>query len=217
LACRHDRFSYFVVPFHEKMFNPFTATTGNRKDNDMAISMYAASAPTFVQFLTSLSANLDKTTAHAAAKKIDPAIYLRTRLYPDMHPLAMQVGLANRHAINACARLAGIAPLVLPTAEPSMDDLKQRLDQTIRYLSGFTPAQLDGTEDKEIVAKYPSGIERRFTGQAMLLSLSLPNFYFHISAAHCILRHCGIDIGKKDFNSAQHRFSGACACQPAKV
>ncbi len=74
----------------------------------MAISMYAASAPTFVQFLTSLLANLDKTNAHAAAKKIDPAIYLRTRLYPDMLPLATQVSLANRQAINACARLAGV-------------------------------------------------------------------------------------------------------------
>ena len=183
----------------------------------MAISMYAASAPTFVQFLTSLLANLDKTTAHAAAKKIDPAIYLRTRLYPDMLPLATQVSLANRQAINACARLAGVDPLVLPSAEPSMDELKQRLDQTIRYLNGFTPAQLDGTEDKEIVVKYPSGVERRFTGQAMLLSFSLPNFYFHVTAAHCILRHCGIDIGKKDFNSAQQLFSGACACQPVKA
>lgn len=182
----------------------------------MAISMYAASAPTFVQFLTSLSANLDKTATRAADKNIDPANYLRTRLYPDMLPLAMQVGLANRQAINACARLAGVAPLVLPTAEPSMDDLKQRLDQTIRYLNGFTPAQLDGTEGKEIVIKYPSDVERRFTGQAMLLSFSLPNFYFHVTAAHCILRHCGIDIGKKDFNSAQQLFSGACNCQPVK-
>ena len=183
----------------------------------MAISMYAASAPTFVQFLTSLSADLEKTAAHAAARKIDPANYLRTRLYPDMLPLATQVGLANRQAINACARLAGVDPLVLPSAEPSMDDLRQRLDQSIRYLNGFTPAQLDGTEDKEIAAKYPSGVERRFTGQAMLLSFSLPNFYFHVTTAHCILRHCGIDIGKKDFNSAQHQFSGTCACQPVKA
>lgn len=183
----------------------------------MAISIYAASVPTFVQFLTSLSADLDKTAAHAASRKIDPAIYLRTRLYPDMLPLAMQVSLANRQAINACARLAGVDPLVLPTAEPSMDDLKQRLDQTIGYLNGFTPEQLDGTEDNEIVAKYPSGVERRFSGEAMLLAFSLPNFYFHVTAAHCILRHCGIDIGKKDFNSAQQLFSGNCACQPVKA
>lgn len=183
----------------------------------MAISMYAASAPTFVQFLTSLSTNLDKAASYAAAKNIDPTIYLRTRLYPDMLPLAMQVGLANRQAINTCARLAGVDPLVLPTAEPSMDDLKQRIDETIRYLNGFSRAQLDGTDDKSIVVKYPSGVERRFTGGAMLLSFSLPNFYFHVTVAHCILRHCGIDVGKKDFNSAQHLFSGACACQPAKT
>src|SRR3972149_6264679 len=109
-------------------------------------------------------------------------------------PPTPPLSLANRQAINACARLAGVDPLMLPTAEPSMDELKQRLDQTIRYLNGFTPAQLDGTGDKENVGKYPSGVERRFTGQAMLLSLSLPNFYFHVNAAHFILGHCGMDI-----------------------
>lgn len=165
----------------------------------MAISMYKACAPIFVQFLTSLSTILDKTAAHAEAKKIDPAVFLHMRLFPDMFNFARQVGEANRHAANACARLAGVDLLTFPTNEPNMAELKERIGTAIDFVKGFKPAQIDGTEDKEIVIKFPNGGERRFTGQSLLLNFSLPNFYFHVTTAYDILRHGGIEIGKRDF------------------
>lgn len=165
----------------------------------MTVSMYQASAPIFVQFLTSLSAILDKAAAHAEAKKIDPAVLLSTRLYPDMFPLARQVGEANRHAVSACARLAAVEPPVFPTTDPSIPELKERIAKAIDFVKSFKPAQIDGTDDKEIVIKFPSGAERQFTGQSLLLNFSLPNFYFHVTTAFDILRHCGVEIGKRDF------------------
>jgi len=165
----------------------------------MTISMYKASVPLFVQFLTSLSAILDKAAAHAEAKKIDPAVLLNMRLYPDMFHLARQVGEANRHAVSACARLAAVEPPVFPTTEPSIPELKERIAKAIDFIKSFKPAQIDGTDDKEIVIKFPSGAERKFTGQSLLLNFSLPNFYFHVTTAFDILRHCGVEIGKRDF------------------
>ncbi len=165
----------------------------------MAISMYKASVPIFVQFLTSLSAVLDKMAAHAEAKKIDPAVFLNMRLYPDMFPLSRQVSEANRHAVNTCARLAGVELPVLPTTEPNISELKERIAKAIDFVKSIKPAQIDGTEDKEIVIKFPSGAERRFIGQSLLLNFSLPNFYFHTTTAYDILRHGGVEIGKRDF------------------
>jgi uncharacterized protein len=165
----------------------------------MTISMYKASVPIFVQFLDSLSAILDKAAAHAEAKKIDPAVLLHMRLCPDMFHLARQVAEANRHAANACARLAGVDLPAAPTGEPNITELKGRIANTIEYIKAFKPAQIDGTEDKEIVIKFPSGDERRFTGQSLLLNFHMPNFYFHVTTAYDILRHGGVEIGKRDF------------------
>ena len=165
----------------------------------MTISMYKASVPIFVQYLTSLSTLLDKTAAHAEAKKIDPAVFLNLRLYPDMFHFARQVGEANRHAANACARLAGVDLFTFPPTEPSLTELKDRTGKAIDFVKSFKPAQIDGTEAKEIVIKFPSGDERRFTGQSLLLNFHLPNFYFHLTTAYDILRHAGVEIGKRDF------------------
>jgi hypothetical protein len=164
----------------------------------MTISMYKASAPIFVQFLTSLSAVLDKAAAHAEAKKIDPAVLLNTRLYADMFPLVRQVREATSHAANACGRLAGIELLTFANTEASIPELKERIAKTIDFIKGLKPAQIDGTEDKEITIKGTSG-ERKFTGQLLLLNFSLPNFYFHYTTAYDILRHCGVELAKRDF------------------
>jgi hypothetical protein len=145
----------------------------------MTISMYKASAPIFVQFLTSLSAVLDKAAAHAEAKKIDPAVLLNARLYPDMFPLVRQVREATSHAANACGRLAGADLLTFANTEASIPDLKERIAKTIDFVKGLKAAQIDGTEDKDITIKFPSGNERKFTGQVWLLNFSLPNFFFH--------------------------------------
>jgi uncharacterized protein len=145
----------------------------------MTISMYKASAPIFVQFLTSLSAVLHKAAAHAEAKKIDPAVLLNMRLNPDMYPLARQVREATNHAARACGGMAGAEQPTFTNTEASIPELKERIARTIDFIKGLKPAQIDGTEDKEITIKFPSGAERKFTGQALLLNFSLPNFYFH--------------------------------------
>ena len=165
----------------------------------MTISMYKASAPIFVQFLTSLSAVLDKAAAHAEAKKIDAGVLLNARLYPDMFSLVRQVREATSHAASACGRLAGAELLTFANTEASIPELKERIARTIDFIKGLKPAQIDGTEDKEITIKFPSGAERKFTGQALLLNFSLPNFYFHYTTAYDILRHCGVEVGKRDF------------------
>jgi hypothetical protein len=163
----------------------------------MTISMYKASVPIFVQFLTSLSTVLDKAAAHAEA--IDPAVLLNARLYPDMFPLVRQVREATSHAANACGRLAGAELLTFANTEVSIPDLKGRTAKTIDFIKGLKQAQIDGTEDKEITIKFPSGNERKFTGQVWLLNFSLPNFYFHYTTAYDILRNCGVELAKRDF------------------
>jgi hypothetical protein len=165
----------------------------------MTISLYKISAPVFVQFLTSLSAVLDKAAAHCEAKKIEPSALLNMRLAPDMYPLVRQVRAATDHAINGTARLAGAELLSFPNTEASFGDLKERIAKTIDFVKGFKPAQIDGTEDKEIKITFPSGATREFTGQSLLLTNSLPNFYFHCTTAYDILRHCGVELGKRDF------------------
>jgi hypothetical protein len=165
----------------------------------MTVSMYKISVPIFVQFLTALSAVLDKAAAHCEAKKIDPAALLSARLFPDMYPLARQVRAASDHAVNSTARLAGAEPPALPTAEARFVDLKDRLDKAIAFVKNFKAAQIDGTEDKAIKITFPSGATRDFTGQSLLLGNSLPNFYFHCTTAYDILRHCGVEVGKRDF------------------
>jgi hypothetical protein len=165
----------------------------------MTISMYKASAPIFVQYLTSLSAVLDKAAAFAEAKKVDPAVLLNTRLAPDMFPLLRQVRAATDHAISACGRLAGTELLTFPNTEATIPELKDRIAKTIDYVKGFKPAQIDDSEDKEIKITFPSGATREFTGQSLLLNNSLPNFYFHCTTAYDILRQCGVELGKRDF------------------
>jgi hypothetical protein len=164
----------------------------------MTVSMFKVSVPIFMQHLTALSGVLDKAGAHAAAKQIDPAFLLGMRLYPDMYPLVRQVQQATSHPVRACSALAGVAPIDLPNTETSFAELKNRIGKTLDYVKGFKPEQIDGTEDKEITIKLGAN-ERKFIGQGLLLNHVLPNFYFHCTTAYDILRHCGVEIGKRDF------------------
>jgi len=166
----------------------------------MTVSMYKVSVPIFVQFLTSLSACLDKAAAHAEAKQIDPAFLLSMRLYPDMYSLARQVQQATTHAARCCSALAGSEMPNMPNTEASFAELKARLAKTIDYCKTFKPAQIDGTEDKDITIKLGAN-ERKFTGQGLLQNFILPNFYFHCTTAYDILRHCGDELSKRDFMS----------------
>jgi len=165
----------------------------------MTISMYQASVPIFVQFLTGLSAVLDKAAAFAEAKKVEPSVLLSTRLSPDMFPLVRQVRAATDHAISACGRLAGAELPTFSNSEATIPELKDRIAKTVDFLKSLKPGQIDGSEGKEIKITFPSGAVREFTGQSLLLNNSLPNFYFHCTTAYDILRHCGVELGKRDF------------------
>lgn len=165
----------------------------------MTVSMYKISVPIFVQFLTALSAVLDKAAAFAEAKKVEHSVLLNTRLAPDMFPLLRQVRAATDHAVNAGARLAGIEPPTLANNEATIPELKERIGKAIDFLKTLKSAQIDGTEGKEIKITFPSGATREFTGQSLLLGNSLPNFYFHCTTAYDILRQCGVEVGKRDF------------------
>jgi hypothetical protein len=164
----------------------------------MAISMYQVSVPVFVKTLGNLAAILDKAAAFAAAKKVDPSVLLGYRLAPDMLSLTRQVQIAADHAKRGPARLAGIEAPVYEDNEASFADLKARIDKTLAFVHTLTPGQIDGSEAREIVLKMASGTQT-YSGQTYLLHNALPNFFFHVTTAYAILRHCGVDIGKKDF------------------
>ncbi|HWU27210.1 MAG TPA: DUF1993 domain-containing protein [Rhizomicrobium sp.] len=164
----------------------------------MSLSMYQASVPIYGQILTSLSNLLKKGAASAETRKIDPSVLLNARIAPDMFPLVRQVQTATDHAKGSLARLASVEIPAYPDTETTFDELQARIAKTLDYVKTFKPDQIDGTEDKDIVLKF--GPQKfPFKGQAYLLNFVLPNFYFHTSMAYAILRHNGVDIGKRDF------------------
>ncbi len=164
----------------------------------MNISMYQASAPRFANTLGNLAAILDKAKAHAAAKKIDEQVMLSLRLYPDMFALARQVQIACDSAKGAVARLAGVEIPKHEDTEKTFDELKERIATTLAFIATLKAAQIDGTEEKEIVLKL-QGRDVPFKGMQYLLGFAWPNFYFHAATAYDILRHNGVEIGKRDF------------------
>jgi len=164
----------------------------------MNISMYQASAPRFVNTLKNLSAILDKAQAHADAKKIDPRALTAARLFPDMFPMSRQVQSACDTAKGAVARLAGVEIPVHEDTEQTFEELKARIAKTIAFINTIKPAQVDGSEDREVVLKFRSG-EVKFKGMQYLLGHALPNFYFHATTAYDILRHNGVEVGKRDY------------------
>jgi hypothetical protein len=166
----------------------------------MTISMYKVSVPIFVQFLTGQSNCIDKALAHIEAKQLDPSFLFNMRFYPDMYPYSRQVQQATTHAMRCCSALAGVEMPNMPNTEADFAALKVRVNNVIDYVKGFKPDQIDGTEDKDITLKLGNN-ERKFTGQALLLNFILPNFYFHCTTAYDLLRHCGIELGKRDFMS----------------
>ncbi len=164
----------------------------------MTISMYQASAPRLINSMRNLSAILDKTQAYIDAKKIDPAALLQFRLFPDMLNLTRQIQIASDTAKGVVARLAGVDIPTYEDNETSVAELQARIAKTIAFIEGFTPDQIDGTEDKAIVTKRGDK-ETHYTGMQFLLGHAIPNVYFHVSIAFAILRHNGVEIGKRDY------------------
>src|ERR671923_2848139 len=163
----------------------------------MAISMYHASVPVFLQLLGGLKGVIEKGEAHANSKKWEENTLLNWRLYPDMFTFARQVRQASEHAFGA-GRAAGVEVPNLAAIDNSYAEMKARIDKTIDFLKGLKPDQLDGKEDQQVTITQ-GGQQRNFRAQVYLYHLAMPNFYFHITTAYNILRNLGIQIGKRDF------------------
>jgi len=165
----------------------------------MSISMHSASAPVFVKMLGNLLGWLDKAEAHAAARKFDAANYLGLRLAPDMLPLTRQVQIASDSAKGAMARLAGVDAPKWEDNEATLPEVRARIRKTIDYVQGFSAAQIDGSEGREITIPRRSGEPLKFSGETFLKHYALPNFFFHVTTAYALLRHAGVEVGKSDY------------------
>ena len=160
--------------------------------------MFDTSIPVFIHYLKSLSAILKKAEEYCAAKKIDPAVMLSQRLYPDMFALTRQVQIATDGAKAAGARLAGIAVPSFADEERSFDEVQARINKTIDFLSSLSKSQFEGAADRVITFKSGGG-EKSFKGSDYLGLWAFPNFFFHVATAYNILRHNGLEIGKGDY------------------
>jgi hypothetical protein len=164
----------------------------------MKASMYTFSVPVFVKTLGNLSAILGKGAAFAEQKKVDPAVLLAMRLAPDMFPLTMQVRIACDFAKGAVARLAGEEPPKWEDNETTIAELQQRIARTIEFVQGFDPARLEGAETRTVTVTI-RGEPVQYAGLPYLAHAVLPNFFFHATTAYDILRHAGVELGKRDF------------------
>lgn len=160
--------------------------------------MYEASVPVFKQILTSLSAILDKAEAHATEKNIEPAALLQARLFPDMFPLARQVQVACDFAKGCAARLAGVEVPRYDDGDQSFANLKQRIATTVAFIGSLPQDGIEASAQRDISTG--SGAKaRQFKGQDYLMHYALPQFFFHATTSYAILRHNGVEVGKKDY------------------
>ncbi|MEH2355588.1 DUF1993 domain-containing protein [Nostoc sp.] len=164
----------------------------------MSISMYQASVPVFIHTLNNLVGILEKAATYAETKKIDQHVLVSSRLFPDMFPLSKQVQIASDIAKRGAAQLAGVEAPKFEDNETTLPELIDRVQKTISYLDTFKPEQIDGSEDKTITITQGDK-SLSFEGMPFLLYFVLPNVYFHITTTYDILRHCGVELGKKDF------------------
>jgi hypothetical protein len=164
----------------------------------MTISMHKASAPVFLRMLANLDHLLTKAEENAKSRGFDPNLLVMQRLAPDMRPLSSQIQLASDSAKGAMARLSGGVPPAMPDTETTIDELRARIAATIAYVKSVPAEDVDGSEEKDVVLKTPSG-DIPFKGLAFLTGFALPNFLFHVTTAYAILRHSGVPLGKMDF------------------
>jgi hypothetical protein len=165
-------------------------------------TLYTASVPVFKQLITALGDVLSKAEAHATDKKIDPNILLQSRLFPDMFPLIRQVQIATDFAKSVPSRLAGIEVPAYDDSEQSFAELQTRIQNVLALLDGLKAEQIEGKESLEIVLRAGTPKEKKLTGETYLLNYGLPQFFFHVTTAYAILRHNGVEVGKRDFMGA---------------
>ena len=165
----------------------------------MTISMHSASVPVFRQMLGSLSTILKKAEIHATDKKVDPQALLQARLFPDMFPLRQQIQIATDFAKGVSARLAGVDVPSYEDKEQSFMELQDRISRTLTFIGSLKAEQFSGGEQREIILRPGTPREQRMPGQLYLLHYGMPQFFFHVTTAYAILRHNGIEIGKRDY------------------
>jgi len=164
----------------------------------MSLDLYDASVPVLRHMLSNLDGILAKTEEHVAATRIDPSVFLQSRLYPDMFPLVRQVQVATDHAKGAAARLSGSEPPRYPDEESSFGEVRTRITKTLGYLDSIPRAAMEGAGLRRIAFKV-GGTETEFESASYLLGFALPNFFFHVTTAYDILRHNGVPLGKRDY------------------
>ena len=167
----------------------------------MSISMHSASVPVFVRMLGNLSAWLEKAEAHARARKFETSVYLDTRLAPDMLPFVKQIQIACDGAKFGVARLAGVESPKFEDNETTFAELRERIAKTVAYVQSVPAAKIDGTETKDVELPRRDGTIT-LKGEFYLKHFVMPNFYFHVTTAYALLRHNGVDLGKKDYLGA---------------
>ncbi len=165
----------------------------------MSLTVTQSSVAVFTQLLGGLSGVLQKAEAHAADKKIDPSVLLASRLYPDMFALTRQVQIAADFAKGCAARLAGVDVPGYEDNEQTFADLQARIAKTLAFIQSLPAADIEAGTTRSIVLRPGTPNEKTFVGSAYLLNYALPNFYFHTTTAYAILRHNGVEVGKKDF------------------
>lgn len=166
----------------------------------MTISMYQASVPVFIRMLSNLKIILEKAW-HGQAKKIEQSVLLNTRLYSDMFHLTRQVHIATDFARSTGARLAGLETPVFEDNEKTIAELTARVRRTVEFLRTLKASPINGSESR-VILRPVRGEPKKFTGINYLLQFALPNFYFHVTATYAILRHCGVELGKRDLIGA---------------
>ena len=165
----------------------------------MTISMYSSSIPVFRQMLVALSEVLNKAETHIHEKKIEAAALLQARLFPDMFPLLRQVQIAADFAKSVSARLANVEIPNYPDTEQSFPELRTRIQKTLDFIDGLKAESINASDITQIVLRPGTPKEKTLTGQTYLLGYGLPQFLFHVTTAYAILRHNGVEIGKRDF------------------
>jgi len=165
----------------------------------MTLSLYDASVPVFEQMLGGLDAVLGKAQASAVARKLEPAALIQARLYPDMFPLSKQVQIACDFARGVSARLAGADVPVYEDKEETLDELRALIARTLEFVASFDASRFDGSASREIVLRPGTPKEKRLSGTNYLLRYGLPQFFFHVTTAYALLRHNGVEIGKRDY------------------
>ena len=168
----------------------------------MKISVHAVTVDLFTISLTNLSALLEKGLAHATARKFDPSVLLSARLSPDMFPLSRQVQIACDSAKNSVARVAALEPPRFEDNEKTIEELRARIARTIEYIKGVPTTAFEGAEDRDI--RVPVGPDKflDFKGIDFIQRWAIPNVFFHITTTYALLRHNGVEVGKRDFLGA---------------